>query len=92
MGPFNGVTFHKPLKHCDVYTHTNTSLFLMILFDPYFVHVLECVPYVCLKIPSWIPLYWPKQYELHDLAISGQQHNIMLQPIWTMIHAYTTNT
>ena len=38
-------TFHKPLKYCDVYTHTNTSLFLMILFDPYFVHVLECVPY-----------------------------------------------
>ena len=53
----------------------------MILFAPYFVHILKCVPYVCLKIACVIPLYWPKRYKLHDLAITGQQLHIMLQPI-----------
>ena len=74
-------TFQKAPKHCYVSTYTNTSHFQIILFDPYFVHVLECVPHVYLKIAGWIPLYWPKWYKLHDLGISGHQPNIMLQPI-----------
>ena len=41
----------------------------------------ECVPHVCLKVSGRIPLYWPKRYKLHDLDISGQQLNIMLQLI-----------
>ena len=32
-----------------------------------------------LKIAGMIPLYWPKRYKLHDVAISGQQLHIMLQ-------------
>ena len=79
--PITCFTFHKPLKHCYVSNYTNTSPFSIILFDPYFLHVLECVLYVCLNIPGWTPLYLPKWYKLHDLAISGQQLHIMLQPI-----------
>ena len=41
---------------------------------------------MCLKILGWTPLHWPKLYKLHDLAISGQQLNIMLQPIAIAIH------
>src|SRR5882762_3001972 len=73
-------TFHKALEQFYVSTYTNTSNFWQIIpFDPYFVHILKCVPYLCLKIACVISLYWLKQYKLHYLAISGQQLNIMLQ-------------
>ena len=122
-------------------TSSNQYLeFLRNSFYPYFVHILKCVPHVCLEITgviplywSWqykmsvinilkdllstpsnqyleflnnsfwfvlctypevcficvpwdcrcdtLPLYWLKQYKLHDLAASGQQCNIMLPPI-----------
>ena len=76
-----GFTFYEALKHCFVPPAINTSNFLIILFDPYFVHILKCVPHVCLEIAGVIPLYWSKRYKLHDLATSRQQLNIMLQPI-----------
>ena len=85
-------TFHEPLHHCFVPPAINTFNFQIILFDPYFVHILKCVPHVCLEIARVIPLYWSEWYKLHDLATSGQQLTIMLQPIWTMIHTYRTST
>ena len=74
-------TVIRPSEHCYVSTHTNTFNFLLISFVPHFVHILECVPQLCLKITCVMPLNWSNWYKFCNLARSGQQHHIMLQSI-----------
>ena len=62
----------KPFYHYFVYHFTNALNFSMIPFGPHFVHTVECVSCLCLKIANGMHLSPRKWLKVLDLVISQQ--------------------
>jgi hypothetical protein len=50
---FLAFTFHNALKHYLVVPSTNKLHFLVIPFDIFYMHTMESVLCLCLKVPDW---------------------------------------
>ena len=74
---FTSFTFHNTLKDYFVCPFINTLNVSVIPFDSHFVHTMECVSCLCLKIDNGMHLSPRKWLKVLDLVISQQQDQNM---------------